>query len=198
MLKKFALVLAVFSTAVAAHATTVNFTGSSLQGSTGSLDITATGNPDEYLVIWSLDTTGFNDATATSTNHTLLTHIAFKAFTSLSSVSFAAEPGDNLTGTLFANSNLSGNGCSLIASAGFVCVDITDVDATINTVYQKSFLVVGTLDTTLAWTFKGKYGPGPGWVISEQAPPIPEPASAALFGLGVLVAGAALRKRIRR
>ena len=192
---RIALVLTLMLVGATAQATTIDYTGSSLQGSEGSLTINSTSNAGEYRVTWSLDTTHFiGDA-----NHTVLQSLGFKAFTDITSVSVDSGGPD---GTLYwysginnANPNCGSSGTGPV---GFVCFNLTpDVSATSDLTIAKSFLVQGKVDDSFAWTFKGKYGTGNGWVISEQAsgaPPVPEPTSAAVFGAGMLTVAAAIRK----
>jgi hypothetical protein len=178
-----------------AQATTIDYTGSSLKGSEGSLAITSTGNAGQYQVTWSLDTTGF----AGDADHTVLQSLGFKAFTDITSVSVVSGgPSGTLSwysGISNSTPNCSPSGASPV---GFVCFNLNpDVSATSDLTITKSFLVQGKLDDSLAWTFKGKYGTGNGWVISEQAsgaPAVPEPTSAAVFGAGMLTVAAAMRK----
>ncbi len=192
---RIALVLSLMLAGATAQATTIDYTGSSLQGSEGSLAITSTGNAGQYQVTWRLDTTHFiGDA-----DHTVLQSLGFKAFTDITSVSVDSGGPD---GTLYWYSGISNStpncGPSGAAPVGFVCFNLTpDVSATSDLTITKSFIVQGKLDDTLAWTFKGKYGTGNGWVISEQAsgtPPVPEPTSAAVFGAGMLTVASAMRK----
>ena len=192
-------IAAVALASASAQATTVNFdatsiNGDSLHGSTGSLTASLTATPGVYEVTWSLNSSTFvGDAT-----HNVVQSLAFKAFTSISAVSVA--PTDSgPAGTLYWPSNVNGNGganCVTSSEAGFVCFDFVPDVATGGTI-SKTFLVTGTLNEGLDWSFRGKYGTGTGWVISASAPPVPEPTSAAVFGLGALMVGAALRRRMR-
>lgn len=57
-----------------------------------------------------------------------------------------------------------------------------------------AFLVEGDLDLEGKISYRGKFGPATGWVISEDTgPAIPEPSAALVFGAGLLV----LRSRLR-
>jgi hypothetical protein len=180
----FAVALALtFGSAANAY----TFDGSSLHGATGELTITDTG-PD-YSVVWSIDLTNFDDADAVATGHTLLTHVAFKAFTSISSV----ELDDPTVGNLAFPSNVSNAGCAASSPAGFVCVTLASpVLATAGGTYDVSFTVVGVLNEGEV-SYRGKFGPRNGWVISESFV-IPEPSAALIFGAGLLL----VRTRIRR
>lgn len=190
--------LAFMFAASVAQATTVNFDensigGDSLQGSTGSITVDPTGTVGVYEVTLTLDTADFvGDAT-----HDVVQSLGFKAFTSVTDVSLIST---SYAGDLYWPSNVNNTNPNCDqdgSSAGFVCFDyVPDVSATSDLVITTRFSVTGTLDETLAWSFRGKYGTGPGWVISTSAPPIPEPTSAAVFGLGALIVGAALRRRL--
>jgi hypothetical protein len=195
-LAKLACAFLALGLAGAASATTIEFDGSSyasLHGSDGSLTIVPTGVASQYQVTWSLDTTGFvGDAT-----HDVVQSLAFKAFTSMTTVS---EVAGGPAGVVYASSNVNNSNpnCAQMGSAaGFVCFDfVPDVSATSGSTISKTFLVTGTLDESLAWSFRGKYGTGNGWVISEQnTPPVPEPASAVLFGMGALILAARTQRK---
>jgi hypothetical protein len=170
-------------------ATAIQITGDSLHGSTGSLTIIDNGG--NSTVIWSLDTTYFDDADAIATNHTYLTHVAFK-ISGMTSV--ALTPSIPPVGTLYYPSNINqgSNGCDTNGSnAGFACLTLASpVLATTNQTVSYSFIVGGNLDLSEPLSFRGKYGEGTGWVISETASsPVPEPSAALLFMAGILVAG---------
>jgi hypothetical protein len=64
--------------------------------------------------------------------------------------------------------------------------------ATDNQIFSVQFYVTGDLDLSGS-SYRGKYGEGTGWVISEPA--IPEPSAALVFGIGGLIIG---RRAIRR
>jgi hypothetical protein len=189
-----ALALASLLAGSSALATTVtNFTGSTLKGATGSLAIDD--NLDgTHTVVWSIDLDGFDDASAIATGHTLLTHVAFKAFSSLDDVDLV----DPSVGALSYPSNINGN-CVASSPAGFVCVTLASpVLATAGGTYSVEFLVTGGVLATDEYSFRGKFGRSTGWVISESAPTgteIPEPSAALVFGSGLLLVGARLRRR---
>jgi hypothetical protein len=193
---RIALILSLMLVGGVAQATTIEYTGSSLKGSEGSLAIVSTGSADQYQVTWSLDTTNF----AADADHTVLQSLGFKAFTDITSVSVVSG---GPSGTLYWYSGISNStpncGVSGATPVGFVCFDLNpDVSATSDLTITKSFIVQGKLDDSLAWTFKGKYGTGNGWVISEQAPgapAVPEPTAAAVFGAGLMTVSAAMRRR---
>lgn len=193
-----ALVLSL-ATAGAAHAATIYTTdGATLQGASGSLTFESI-DADTTKVVWSLDTTGFNDGEAVSTNHEDLTHIAFKVG-GVTSVSLV----DPTLGTVNFPSNVSNGGCSGSSPASFVCLTLDNpIDATVNQLIEVEFLVEGNLDLNGEVAFRGKYGPGNGWVISETATPgrgeepIPEPSAALVFAAGLLIAGSRMRARTR-
>jgi hypothetical protein len=172
------------------------FDGDSLHGSTGSLSITMTG-VNTYDVVWTINTTGFDDDGAISTGNTELTHVVFKAFDDISAVSFVSATGITGTETAVPLYPARFNGTCSEGPSGFVCLTLAapqDMLADGKT-YSYTFSVTGILAQD-EWSYRGKFGPGTGWVISETAPPIPEPTSAAVFGLGALIVGAALRRRL--
>jgi hypothetical protein len=198
LLKRIAAVvaLAVASTLAggSALATTVtNFTGPSLHGATGSLAITDLG-AGSYTVVWSINLDTFDDADAIATGHTLLTHVAFKAFSSIDNVALD----DPTVGALNYPSNINGS-CAASSPAGFVCVTLANpVLATAGGTFDVTFDVTGGVLAKDEYSFRGKFGPRTGWVISESAPPgseIPEPSAAIVFGSGLLLVGARLRRR---
>ena len=180
------LVLALFAFLAPLSASAVMFTGSSLHGSTGEL--TMTDNGSNSIVTWSLDTSGFDDAGAMSTDHRFLTDVAFK-ISGMTSVSLAS--GYESAGDLYYSSNVNNHGCDTDGSrAGFACLSLASpVDATVNQIISYSFIVEGDLDFEDELSFRGKYGDGDGWVISESSPPVPEPSAALLFAVGMLAVG---------
>lgn len=180
------LVLAMLAFLAPLGASAVTFTGSSLHGSTGELTFSDDGS--NSIVTWSLDTTGFDDAGAIATGHRFLTDVAFKV-TGMTSVSLA--PGDESAGDLYFSSNVNNRGCDTDGSrAGFACLSLrSPVDATVDQIISYSFVVEGDLDFEDELAFRGKYGEGDGWVISESSPPVPEPSAALLFAVGMLAVG---------
>jgi len=178
----FALTFGAFK----AQATTIDYTGSTLHGSTGSLTINDLGGGD-FTVLWSIDFTGFvGDAT-----HQYLTNVSFKAF---SSGTISLD--DASIGSLYYPSNVNNGGCDISSPSDSACVTLTPkIDATAGGTFSVLFNVSnGTLIDEDSWNFRGKYGDGNGWVISESAPPVPEPTAALIFGLGALVVGSASRR----
>ncbi len=173
-------------------ATAIAVTGSSLKGSTGELDVALVSGTN-YDVTWSLDTTGFDDVDANATNHTFLTEVAFK-ISGMTSVILLDS-----VGTLYFPSNVNNGGCNTSGSpAGFACVSLSPfIDATIDQVISVHFNV--ELDSVFDFendsiSFRGKYGEGNGWVISESAKFVPEPTTLALLGLGLFGLGFNKRK----
>ncbi len=139
------------------------------------------------IVTWTIDTTGFDDADAIATNHRYLTDVAFK-ISGVTGVTLV----DNSLGSLYypSNVNQGSDGCDTDGSkAGFACLVLAaPVDATVDQVLSVQFNVTGSLDLRDS-SFRGKYGEGRGWVISESAAPIPEPSTALVFGIGALILG---------
>lgn len=196
----FLRLLPVFFTCLAfsfsAHATPI--TGASLHGATGALDVTlVSGN--NYDVVWSLDTTGFDDADAVATGHEWLTEIAFK-IDGMSNVTLL-DP----VGTLYFPSNVNNHGCKTSGSpAGFACVSLSPyISATVDQVISVGFNVdlASPYDINDTVSFRGKYGTDNGWVISETGSggsmpaPAPEPTMLMLLGLGLLGLGIGRRRR---
>jgi hypothetical protein len=174
--------------AAPASALTIEFGGAdnpSLKGATGALSIVEQG--DEYLVTWSMDFDGF----VGNATHQYLTHVAFKAFEGTSDVELVGSP----LGGFYASSNVRNGGCDTGGSpAGFVCLDLKeDVLATQGGSFSVSFLVDGTLADEVS--YRGKFGTGNGWVISESRNVIPEPTAALLFAIGAVILGGARRSR---
>ena len=179
---------------ISANATPI--TGASLHGATGALDVTlVTGN--NYNVTWTLDTTGFDDAGAQSTDHEFLTEVAFK-IAGMTNVTLF----DPSVGTLYFPSNISNPGCDVGgSSAGFACVSLTPaILATVDQVISIQFNVDldSPFDVSDGISFRGKYGTDNGWVISESSTggggsPVPEPSILILLGLGL--AGLGFRQR---
>lgn len=195
-----ALFALVFS-ASAASALSIDFGGAddpSLHGTTGSLSIdgpidAGTGTFD---VVWSMDFTGYEGS---ATQHPYLTNIAFKAFSDISFVDIDSIVWTTPTdGTLVYPSNINGQSGGCVtgsgSEAGMVCVDLDPyVDATSGGEIVASFTVTGDLLGD-SWSYRGKFGPERGWVISESGAPVPEPTAAMLFAAGLLLA----RFRMRR
>ncbi len=194
-----ATALAIPSFASSASALTMSFGGAddpSLHGTSGQLSISGPidAGTGTFDVVWSMDFAGY---AGSSSDHQYLTNIAFKAFTSMSVVTLdeiiwtAATDGD-----LFSPSNVNNSGCVTGpgSNAGMVCVELDPaVDATMGGEIFAHFTVTGDLDLS-EWSYRGKFGPENGWVISESGVPIPEPTAAMLFAVGLLVA----RSRVRR
>ena len=190
------LVVALTLGTSAQASTILNFggAGSTLHGASGSL--TVIDNGSDYTVVWSIDFTNFTDNAAINTGHEYLTDVGFKAFTSISSVTLV----DASVGQLIypSNINTASDGCDTNgSSAGFVCVALDPlVLATVDTTFSVSFTVVGQLmGDTSEWSYRGKYGEGRGWVISENgATAVPEPSAALVFAIGTLAVGLRLRR----
>ena len=192
--------LAGLAFSISANATPI--TGASLHGASGALDVTlVSGN--NYDVTWSLDTTGFDDAGAVSTDHQYLTEVAFK-IAGMTNVTLL-----DAVGTLYFPSNVSGGGCATGGSpAGLACVALSPlILATFDQVISVGFNVdlASAFDVSNGISFRGKYGTGDGWVISESstggtpvAEPsiVPEPSILILLGLGLAGLGFRQRKKI--
>lgn len=185
-----ALLALLLSTSVS-HALSVTYAGDSLHGAVGTLDVEGPigSGAGTFEVTWSIDLDGFE---GTATDHPQLTDIGFKAFAQVSSVRVDELMWSNgTTGTLFESGNISNAGCTGPSPAGFVCMTGFDpvIDATLGGTFSARFTVEGRLADD-EWSFRGKFGPQNGWVISETAAaPIPEPSAAILFALGAVVAG---------
>ncbi len=178
-----------------AHALSTSYGGlddSSLHGTTGSLTITETGT-NTYDVVWAMN---FNDYEGGVGDHQYLTHIAFKAFSDISSVTLDSITWTSLvSGTALYPANVNNGGCDAGSSAGMVCVELDPhVDATNGGELLANFTVVGDLMLD-EWSYRGKFGPENGWVISESATPIPEPSAALVFALGMVAASTRMRAR---
>lgn len=175
-----------------AAAMTMTFGGAaddSLHGASGALTITQSG-AGSFDVTWSIDFDGFDVRGAERSGHTLLSDIGFKAFSSISVVSLdSIDWSQSTTGTLIPSGRLSNAGCTGPSRAAFVCVtDLApDVDATMGGLFEAHFSVEGELAMD-EWSYRGKFGPENGWVISESSSPIPEPQAALVYGLGLAVA----------
>jgi hypothetical protein len=183
--------------ASSANAMTAEFGGAddpSLHGTTGSLSITQT-DTDTYDVVWGMDFEGFEGDVG---DHQYLTHIAFKAFNDISSVTL-----DSVTWTSAVSavdmplypSNVNNGGCDPGSNAGMVCIELDPfVDATNDGELMASFSVVGDLKLS-EWSYRGKFGEENGWVISESATPVPEPSAAIVFAVGMMAVSARIRAR---
>jgi hypothetical protein len=184
--------------ASSASALTTEFGGGddpSLHGATGSLSISGpimeeTGT---YDVVWSMDFAGYEGSVD---DHQYLTHIAFKAFSDISAVTLESTTWDSaVSGTALYPSNVNNGGCTAGSNAKMVCVTLdSDVDATMGGEFSARFSVTGDLNLS-EWSYRGKFGPEDGWVISESAAPIPEPSAALVFAAGIGVISARMRSR---
>ena len=191
--------LAVVFSAASGQAMTTTFGGAgdpSLHGTTGSLTVTEAGAAGNYDVAWSMDFEGFEGSVG---NHQFLTHVAFKAFTSISAVTLDSIDWTSATGIvesddLLYSSNVNNGGCDAGSNAGFVCATLNPpVDATMDGVFTANFSVMGDVDLS-GWSYRGKFGSENGWVISESSNPVPEPSAALVFGLGIAMVGWRARK----
>lgn len=165
---------------------------STLKGTTGSLTITETG-ANTYDVVWSMNFEGYEGSVG---DHQYLTHIAFKAFSDISSVTLDSVAWTSLvSGTALYPANVNNGGCDDGSSAGMVCVVLDPhVDATNGGELFANFTVVGDLKLD-EWSYRGKFGLENGWVISESATPIPEPSAALVFAFGMVAASTRMRTR---
>ncbi len=130
-------------------------------------------------------------------DHQYLTHIAFKAFSDISSVTLDSIAWTSaVSGTALYPSNVNNGGCADDLSASMVCVDLDApyVDATNGGELFAYFTVVGDLKLD-EWSYRGKFGLEDGWVISESASPIPEPSAALVFAFGMVAASTRIRAR---
>ena len=156
----------------------------SLHGATGSLEVVE--QDGHFVATWSMNFDGYQG----DRSHQYLTNVAFKAFDGVSSASVL----DGASyGGLYPSSNVNNGGCDTNGSpAGFLCLDLSGVRATHGGTYSVSFLVDGTLSNE--WSYRGKFGTGNGWVISESCNAIPEPSAALLFAIGAVTFGSTRRK----
>lgn len=186
------------SSANAVSAVSISFGGGddpSLHGATGSLSIEGPieAGTGTYDVVWSMDFEGFEGATD---DHQYLTEVAFKAFHDITSVTLDSIIWtSSVTGSALYPANVNNSGCVDGSSAGMVCVTLDpSVDATMGGELIANFTVEGDLDMS-SWSYRGKFGPENGWVISESAAPVPEPSAALVFAAGMVVASVRMRAR---
>ena len=168
-------------------ASAVTITGDSLHGATGELIIVDKG--DYSSVTWVIHTAGFDDADAALTGHTYLTDVAFK-IAGMTDVQLI----DETLGSLYyaSNVNQASDGCDSDGSkAGCACVTLDPmVLATTDQTFSVEFMVWGDLDLNASMSYRGKFGEGTGWVISESTGTVvPEPSAALVFGIGALIVG---------
>jgi hypothetical protein len=184
-----------------AHAMTMVFGGAddpSLKGTTGSLSITETASAGTYDVVWQMNFDGY---TGSVDDHQYLTHIAFKAFNNVTAVSYGVDGIDwtsPVDGALAFPSNVNNAGCKDKSDAEMVCVTLDPmVDATQGGIITADFVVTG--DLLEDWSYRGKFGPESGWVISESgSSAVPEPSAALVFGAGLIAVGCRFRGLKRR
>lgn len=167
----------------------------SLQGATGFLRFEAV-DADTTKVTWGMDTTGFHDAEAVSTGHTDLLDVSFK----IPGIT-GADLMDPTVGSLNFPSNVNNAGCAAGSPASFVCLSLASpIDVTVDQTIEVGFLVEGPLDFGGEISYRGRFGPANGWVISESttSPPIPEPTAIAVFVLGLAIVGSTARRGAAR
>jgi hypothetical protein len=181
-----------------ASALTIDFGGAddpSLHGATGSLSITGPilAETGTFDVVWSMDFTGYEGSVG---DHQYLTNIAFKAFSDITMVSLDSTTWDSaVSGSALYPANVNNGGCQAGSNAKMVCVTLDPaVDATMGGEFSAHFTVTGDLNLS-EWSYRGKFGPENGWVISESAAPVPEPSAALVFAAGLAVISARMRSR---
>ena len=186
--------------ASSASALSMSFGGTddpSLHGATGSLSIDGPilAGTGSYDVAWSMD---FTDYEGSVGDHQYLTNIAFKAFTDITAVNLdSVSWGSVVGGTALYPANVNNGGCDAGSNAGMVCVTLDPmVDATMGSEFSAHFTVVGDLDLA-EWSYRGKFGPEDGWVISESSAPVPEPSAALVFAAGIAIASVRVRSQQR-
>ena len=185
-----------FCVAGSASAISIDYAGDSLHGATGNLTL------EGSIHTWTLYTQNYDDDDALrlnpdGENHQFLTEVGFK----LSDLNSTDDDTVSMVGdfgTLYfpSNVNQGSDGCDTDGSnAQFACVTLRNpIDATVDGTYVFQFNLTGDYTLTDA-TFRGKFGPGTGWIISETGAPIPEPSAALVFGMGAMIVG---RRSIRR
>ncbi len=172
---------------------------STLKGTTGSLTINETTGDNTYEVVWTMDFEGYEGGVD---NHQYLTHIAFKAFSDISYLKLDSilyvnvdSMTSSVSGLALYPANVNSSGCADGSMAGLVCVELDPrVDATNDGEIFAYFTVIGDLKLD-EWSYRGKFGPKTGWVISESATPVPEPSAALVFALGLVTVSTRMRAR---
>jgi hypothetical protein len=178
----------------------------SLMGTTGSLSIEGPIDlgSGTFDAVWKMTFDGFDGS---ATKHGELTHVAFNAFKDISVVTLEEVIWTSpVSGVPLSPSNISNNGCATSTGlvSGFVCMALdSPVDVTMGGDFSAVFQVTGTLKDN-EWSYRGKFGPGDGGVISEKASmsaptgPVPEPTAPLVFAAGILVVGIAIRRSPHR
>lgn len=168
------------------------------EGADLTLDVTNQGN-GTFKVLYSFDTTGYEDSIATS-----LVQVGFKVIKDYTSATLVSAPNGttNWSSPLEAPVTSNGSPCSVGGNGtDKVCIYAKNnlLDVTTDGVYTFEFLVVGGTEMdTSEWHFGGQWGDrlvSRGKIISDGAPAIPEPSAALLFGVGAVTVGRSLRRR---
>jgi hypothetical protein len=191
-----ALLLSVGGTASAA---TIFETGT-FHGATGSISVT-----DDY-VIWKIDLTDYYDDSAK--DHSYLTDVGLKiegiTITSFDyTLGTAADQGwtndpmnpDYPTHQFYAGGSIGGAGCTGSPDSGLSCLHIIkDLNALGGDSYSFYFKYTGEVVYGGDVSYRGKFGTGEGFVISESGSAVPEPTAAVVFGIGMLIVGSRSRR----
>jgi hypothetical protein len=153
-----------------------------------------------WLVTYTIDTTAYDDSFVG------LNQLGFKTIQGYSTAELISASNDvaNWSDAVEAPVNSNGGLCSPAGNTSKVCIAAENqlLDLRVNGVYEWKFEVVGgkMLDTS-QWHFGGQLanqvGPAKGHIISQGAPPIPEPSAALLFAVGALTVGRSLRRPLR-
>ena len=188
--------------AVAANATllTLDDCDGGCNGADVTLNVMNNGD-GTFTVLYSFDTTDYNGPGDN------LIQVGFKAIqgytdADLVSVSHGSVSDWSLAVTAPINSN--GSPCSAGGNGtDKVCIYALDnlLSANADQTYVFEFLITGGSEMDDDdWHFGGQWGdtsPDRGQILSDEkdAPPIPEPSAALLFGIGVVTVGRSLRRR---
>ena len=96
----------------------------------------------------------------------------------------------------YADGSIGGAGCTDGPDSGLSCIHIEapDLNALGGDLYSFYFEYTGEVVYGGDVAYRGKFGPGPGFVISESGSAVPEPTAAVVFGIGMLIVGSRSRR----